>query len=607
MKPQKEKTCSVYFPIEDIRIKSTSGTVFKKILNEANIPMDYPCGGKGTCHKCKILLRPLGTDEPWVKALACKEKLNESVEVQIFKKVKSKNKGEKDKKVSLHIDEKNEDDLGGPNVLKTVFSLKAYDKGSESIQEQLIKALEDNNLCVNVGVETLRELAKLYNAGTENITIVTTGEKIIALEKGDTSQVCYGIAFDIGTTSVVGSLVDLITGETKKVVSKANGQKVYGADVISRISYTLEHDEGLQVLQRQILETLNDIIKELKESSGVEASLIYECSIVGNSTMSHLFLGVSPKSLAMAPYKGIFKYPPLVRAQDIGVAIHPKGILRVAPCIDGQVGGDTVAAVLDTRFLKNKALNLLVDIGTNGEIVFGSKKTGFITTSAAAGPAFEGAEILWGMRGINGAIEKVYMENDGLKLAVIDDEKPLGICGSGLVDAIALMLSEGVLSKSGTFIKADESALLKADIRKRITDKGFVLSFSHENEVGEDIVITKGDVRQLQLAKAGVLAAITLLKKELSITGKEIKQIILAGAFGSFINKESAVKIGLFPKGITADQIVVAGNAAGAGAKKLLYKKGVLEGEKIAKKIDFLDISIIKDFQNVFMDAIRFP
>ncbi|AMP20794.1 hypothetical protein AZF37_06070 [endosymbiont 'TC1' of Trimyema compressum] len=305
--------------------------------------------------------------------------------------------------------------------------------------------------------------------------------------------------------------------------------------------------------------------------------------------MSRLLLGVSPECLAKVPYRGVFKYPPLVRAESLHVNIHPKGLLRIAPCIAGQkvVGGDTVAAVLDTQFLKNKDINLLVDIGTNGEIVLGSKKVGFLTTSAA-GPAFEGAEILWGMRGIKGAIEKVFVENNRLNVSVIGETAPEGICGSGLVDAIAVMLKEGVLSKGSSLIKAEEATFLKEDIRRRITDQGFVLSFPEENKLGEAIYISKNDVRQMQLAKAGILAAITLLKETLGVKGKEIQSVVLAGAFGSYIDKNSAITIGLFPKSVKAEQIKIAGNSAGLGARKLLFTEGVLEGEKNCQKNKFL-------------------
>ena len=293
--------------------------------------MDYPCGGKGSCHKCKISVRPLGSEEPWVKELACKYMVTEAVEVQVFKKVKTL-----DKKSNLHKT-KEVHKVGEANVVKTVFSLKTYEDSGKSIQEQLVRVLEDHNLCVTIDMDTLQALSLVnLEASNGEITIVTSGDKIIAVENGNTENMLYGIAFDIGTTSVVGSLIDLKTGASMAVISKENQQKEFGSDVVSRISYTLDNEAGLSLLQEKIIQTLNEIIEALAIESGIKKASIYECSLVGNSTMSHLLLGVFPESLAKVPYQGVFKYPPLIRAESLQVNIHPKGLLRVAPCIAGQ-------------------------------------------------------------------------------------------------------------------------------------------------------------------------------------------------------------------------------------------------------------------------------
>ena len=449
----------------------------------------------------------------------------------------------------------------------------------------------------------------------------------------------YGVAYDIGTTTVVAMLWNLKTGELLEAVAQTNPQSIYGADVISRINFCGEKPENLKQIQKKIIDCMNELAVELFEKAEVKAEDISEMVAVGNTTMSHLLLGIDPGSLARAPFEPAFNGSRSVDASELGL-LEGKGSggleLYILPNIAGHVGSDIVAGILSSRLRELVGTNLSIDIGTNGEVaLFHEGKT--LVCSTAAGPAFEGASIKHGMRAASGAIEAVSYKDGKILLDTIDDKAPVGICGSGLIDAVALLLETGVIDKKGKMLdkEAAEAANMKANIVKRMRKidgiNEFVIAFGGGdagreagrdagseaggdagNEAGRnavappDIVITQKDVREVQLAKGAIQAGITCLLNLAGITSKDIDRVILAGAFGNYINKKSALRIGMLPQ-LPLEKIVSVGNAAGSGASMaLLSLRERAAASKIAETAIHVELSTEPGFQDEFLKSMYF-
>ncbi|MCK4325799.1 DUF4445 domain-containing protein, partial [bacterium] len=389
------------------------------------------------------------------------------------------------------------------------------------------------------------------------------------------------------------------------VTSRINPQIIHGDDVISRINYIIAKDNGLEELHYLVVKVINEMINELCEKAKIERKNIYKMAVAGNSTMQHIFLKVSPENLGSIPFSLVVNEGIEVKAKKIGVEINPDGTCFLLPNIAGFVGGDMVSVILATGILESKDIKLIVDIGTNGEIVLGNRDR-LIAASAAAGPAFEGARISQGMRASSGAIEKVIINKDVI-INVIGDTPPSGICGSGLMDAVAEMLRIGIISKGGRISSQEElkgkvSDFILARIMTRNGQNDFLLGKGNERS----IFITQRDVRELQLSKGGIKAGIRILKKILSIEDKDISEVLLAGAFGNFIRRSNAKRIGLIPD-LPSEKIKFIGNAASSGAKLVLLS-GDLEKkvDLISKKTEYIELSTRKDFQEEFVDAMGF-
>jgi len=435
--------------------------------------------------------------------------------------------------------------------------------------------------------------------------------KIIDIENCDTTKNSYGIAFDIGTTTVAGYLVDLNTGEELSAVAKANPQIIYGDDVISRIGFAQKQKENLEILQREIVNTLNEIIREAARRAGVNINNIYKITVAGNTCMHHLLLGLDPSYIAPSPYIPVIKENLNLKAKDIPkLILEPTANIYILPNISAFVGADIVAGILAICMWENEKISLFIDLGTNGEIVLGSKKKMW-TCSTAAGPAFEGARISSGMRAEEGAIDKVKMDNKFITYRVIKDGKVRGICGSGLIDLIAELVKLGLINKSGKLIDREEcNPNLSEEIKKRIINgqKGnkFLLVKAKETENRKSIYLTQRDIREVQLAKAAIFAGIKILLKEVNIPQEDIQKILLAGAFGNFIDKKSAIRIGLIPY-LPLEKIESVGNAAGRGAEITLLSEKTREiCEKISKDIKYIELSSRADFQEEFVEAMFF-
>lgn len=423
-------------------------------------------------------------------------------------------------------------------------------------------------------------------------------------DKGDG----LGVSVDIGTTTVVVMLWDLETGEMLDIDAFTNPQGTWGADVISRIQYTMENEKGLEDLHKSVIKGINKSVEGFIEGSAYDYSAIRKYVVVGNTTMSHLFLGVDPRSLAVSPFKPQFEGPVSRKAAELGLNGADDAELKLVPNIAGHVGSDITAGLIATDILDKNKGHLFIDIGTNGEIVF-SGNGRIATCSTAAGPAFEGSSIAQGMRAASGAIERVDISEEGVKIGVIGDCKPTGICGSGIIDAIGEMVRTGVVDKTGKLLPPEK--LLKKGVPQAIIDsvgkneEGYYLTLYKDPE-GNDIMITQKDVREIQLAKAAIKAGEETLMSELGMSKDDLAKVSIAGAFGSYIRKESAVNCGLIPD-IDRDKIFSIGNSAGIGASMALLSEDAFdETVKAAETIEHVELATRSDFQEKYMLAMRF-
>ncbi|MBE3126659.1 MAG: DUF4445 domain-containing protein [Candidatus Atribacteria bacterium] len=610
-------------------IKVNEGTTILEALERAGINIDTPCGGKGICGKCKVLfVEEISAASPIEKKLlsegeikkgfrlACQAKLFQDSIVEIpleikldFKRVFSSNS-----KGDIHRTKNN---FSIESNLKKVFldleepSLDDQRSDWERIKDGLSSKKIENISNLKTSVEILKKIPVLMREANFKITVILYNNEIIDIENGETTTSNYGIAFDIGTTTVAGYLIDLESGEELFAVAKTNPQIIHGDDVISRIGFAQQSKGGLEKLQKEIVVTLNEIIRETTQKAEIDKSNIYQTIIVGNTCMHHLFLGLNPINLAPSPYIPVIKESLSLKVKDIpGLSLNPTANIYMLPNISAFVGADILAGILSTSMWRQDKTVLFVDLGTNGEVVLGSKGE-LWACSTAAGPAFEGSRISSGMRAAEGAIDKVKIDNKSIIYKVIEDGKVRGICGSGLIDLIAELLKLGLINKSGKLIDREEGNFeLSEEIKRRITKEKegnrFLLAKSDETIIGKPIYLTQKDIREVQLAKAAVYAGIKILLKEVNILPEDIQEILLAGAFGNFIDKKSAVRIGLIPN-LPLKKIESVGNAAGRGAEITLCSNKLRElSQEISKKVKYIELSSRPDFQEEFIKAMIF-
>lgn len=499
-----------------------------------------------------------------------------------------------------------------PNVAKIYLELSEPNLEDQvSDLKRVHDALAKEGYDVHSNLALWRTLPKLLRENNFQVTAVIVGDELIAIEPGDTRAKNYGIAVDVGTTSVVCAIVNLNTGAVEAVKSDLNRQASFGADVISRVSHTMMEHDGLRDLQARILETLNALLEQLTAQSGIVRENIYEAVIVGNATMLHLLMGIDPEPISLAPFIPAITQPVTFRAADIGLRLQPEARVSTLPHLGAYVGADIVAGILATDLTRNKdgKLRLLIDVGTNGEIVMGSVH-GTLATAAPAGPAFEGAQIKHGMRASDGAIEGIQITPDGDVLLQIiggNHMKPLGLAGSGLVDAVAEMYRAGVVDASGRLIRPEEARGKIADaLVERLTTIDGVRAF-RLSDAESSIVLTQQDIRALQFAKGSIAAGVAVLMRQMNVTARDLHEILLAGSFGSYINPASARAIGLVPWA-PVEKIVAVGNSAGEGAKIALLSFREREAaNRIPEFIEYVELSGRSEFNDIFTEALAFP
>jgi uncharacterized 2Fe-2S/4Fe-4S cluster protein (DUF4445 family) len=418
--------------------------------------------------------------------------------------------------------------------------------------------------------------------GSDKIVIDSEIIHKIIPDRKCTDNECYGIAVDIGTTTLAASLVNLKNGRELAVMGSHNPQISYGDDVISRIKFTIENPEGLASLQKAVILQINSMLDHLCKKTGIKRKDILEISIAGNTAMEHLFCGIDPSPLAQLPFEPNWRGGKSIKASQLGIQINPDGVIYIFPIIGGFVGGDISAGMLAVDLLNQPQPLLMLDVGTNGEIVL-VKDNKIFAASTAAGPAFEGAGISCGMRAMNGAIEKVKFENGRFICNVIGNAKPVGICGSGLIDMAAEFLNAGVVDCTGRMN-------------------------SEEFELAPNVKITQRDIRQLQLAVGAIRAGVSIMLKKADIKSSDLKRVLVAGGFGSFIRRNHAQRIGLLPADIAHEKISFVGNTSLAGAKMaLLSLEARKKTQDLADSAEHIELSADFDFQNEFANAMIFP
>jgi uncharacterized 2Fe-2S/4Fe-4S cluster protein (DUF4445 family) len=466
----------------------------------------------------------------------------------------------------------------------------------------VLDAVEEAGYARHYDPGVLPAIATAFRNGS-NVTATLVGESLVDVEDGDTRERMFGASFDIGTTTCVCTLVDLRTGATVAVASTINHQASFGADVIARMAKAMHGDDDLDQLTAAARETVHELLMRVQQEAGVAPGEIYEAVVVGNATMMSLLLGVNPESIALAPYVATFTEPQEVRADQVGFAIHPLGRVSIYPSIGAYVGADIVADIVATGLVRDPETRLLVDVGTNGEIACGNADRS-VATAAPAGPAFEGGEILYGMRAIEGAIEGVVLTNGGVDLQVIGgDVAATGICGSGLIDIVAQLRLVGLLDDGGKMVTREEAERRGHPLADRIVLRDEVRAFVLAGE----IVLTQSDVRALQFAKGAISTGIETAMRALGLTAADLDEVMLAGSFGSYINPRSAQVIGLVPP-VAVDRIKAVGNTASEGAKMALLSFREREvAWEIPTFVEYIELSGVEDFNDRFIGNLGLP
>ncbi|HOQ04224.1 MAG TPA: ASKHA domain-containing protein [Anaerohalosphaeraceae bacterium] len=587
------KSCTITFLPDRETIRVHQGITLLEAAAQAGLSIYSPCQGTGVCRKCRVVLEPYEKE-----VLACQYYVYEDLTVRI----PTENRGGVSQILERGIQgEKTAD----PRFQKLFFP--SSPASTAQLLEQLSSFL-DLPVCVHPDACLPESRNGFENGTTAVLTVEEETCLLLCLEPGDTTGCLYGAAADIGTTTVVLYLIDLKNGQICQTVSAANPQIQYGDNVISRIVHA-QAPEGLRQLQQSLIVKLNEMLVTLCRKQQISPENLYEITAVGNTTMNHLLLGYPVQSLGQAPYKAYSLTACDAPASKIGLQIHPAGRLYTVENIAGFVGSDTVAAVLAAGMDTLESISLLVDIGTNGEIVLGNKNR-LLAASCAAGPALEGARIMYGSRAENGAIQRVLLAEGDIVLDTIGTGSPRSICGSGLIDAAAVMLQTGILDPSGAFAPFQNlreklsSALFERLIRFE-NQPAFVLAWKNGTRQPA-VLLTQKDIREVQLAKAATSAGIAILLRKMGVKLEEIETLFLAGAFGNYIQKTSAIRIGLLPS-ISLDKIRFIGNAAGAGAQMILLNRECRRtASRLAQKIEYIELARQPDFQDIYSDSMRF-
>ena len=589
----------------------------------AGIDITATCGGRGRCTSCRVkfvtgtvppptIMDEIQLGDDQVREgyrLSCQCVPSEAVTVQ----------------VAPPLEERAFQILGaGPGVVgmgrvtldsgirKQVVKvgLPREEHHQTSDLEQLAAALGVTP--ADVGLAVLQGLPGALRDDPAGVTVTTFaaagGERVLAVERGDTAGMKFGLAVDIGTTSVVSTLIELESGEQLGSVSSLNPQAVFGGDLMSRIAFAQFHPGNLRKLHTRIVGLLNQHIEEICRQSGVLAKWIYKVVVVGNTCMHHLLLGIDPSFVGLAPYAPVMRHALVLPARELFLKVAPEARVCLLPLVAGFVGADAVAVALATRIYESAEIRIAVDIGTNGEVLLGSRDR-LWACSAPAGPALEGAQIRHGMRGALGAIDRVTVDDD-LHVHTIGEADALGICGSGLIDLVAGLLDAGVIDWTG-LIQVESRAALPPKLAERVVMRGeerqVIVLRPGEAGARAEIVLNQDDVRQVQLAKGAIASGVVMLQHVAGVPDARVAELMLAGGFGNYVSIASALRIGLIPP-LPVERIRYVGNAAALGAQLCLVSETERRrAESVAARIEHVSLAAHPDFERIFVEAMNFP
>jgi uncharacterized 2Fe-2S/4Fe-4S cluster protein (DUF4445 family) len=622
--------CIVHFEPGNVEVAVKKGTNLLEAAIQAGIGLVAACGGSGTCGTCKVIVQEGEVDFSRTARLTDGE-LKDGIRQACQSRVLS----------DLRVLVPPESRLGA-GIIGRMGRVPAKGDGlvtgwkfSPPLQKYFLKlpppSISDNTSDLSrllrglrqqfgiddptVDYETVRGLpgilreqdwsvtATVMVLAVEDKTATNCRHKLVNVQPGDTRQTHYSLAIDIGTTTVKGQLLDLNAGSVISEQAEVNGQVIYGADVITRIALS-QKPGGLQRLQGAVTGTINSIIDKMLASSGVEREQISHVGVSGNTTMTQIFMGIDPRYIRLTPYTPAATYLPPVKCASLGLNLSDQVWLSAFPMVASYIGGDIVAGVVAAGVHRTDKLTYYVDIGTNGQIVIGNKDW-MVTAACSAGPAFEGGEIKHGMIATTGAIEGCDIDPASFEptIEVIGNEKPKGICGSGLINTVAELLENGVINRDGHF----NTSISSSRVRHGYDGYEYVLVFAKDTQTGKDIVLTEIDIDNLMRAKAAMYAGFQTLIRSVGLGPESVEQVIIAGAFGSYINVESAITIGLLPD-LPRDRFIFIGNGSLTGARLAESSVDIIDAVRIvAKSMTNFELSENADFMHNYVAALFLP
>jgi uncharacterized 2Fe-2S/4Fe-4S cluster protein (DUF4445 family) len=593
------------------------GTSLRDAALELGIVIESTCAGIGTCAKCKVNAKDGVTlHAPVEEELLTPQEIAKGVRLSCQAKIidncvcvvpqESQTFGDQ-----IEIEGSKGHFPLEPDIRKIALTIPEPQLGEKYFDfERVLAQLQDAGIHISdYDFRVAQFLPSLLRNNNFHITAVIDRENLLTIEPGDTTSVLFGVAFDIGTTTVVAKLLDLKSGDVAAVASALNPQKAYGADVVSRINYIVEHAGGLELLHHLIIKQMNELANELCRKAEIASENIYKISVVGNTVMNHIVLNIDPRNVAYVPYAPAFQGPATISVKELGVKINERGTAYFPPNLGCFVGSDITSMLTVLDVDEKEKIQLAVDIGTNGEMVLGSKNK-MVCSSSPAGPAWEGAYIAWGMRAARGAIERAEIVNGELEFRTVGNAEPIGICGSGLLDLVCEFARAGMIELSGRIpnaeiLPASVSEQLKSRIVHRENGANDITIARIDDE--KAIMLTQKDIREVQLAKSAIASGIKILMKELEIVPEDIGTVYIAGGFGNHVRGQDAIDSGLIPK-VSVENVKFIGNAAIAGAEAMLLSKAAREkAERLGKDVQYVEVADRKDFHEFFVDSMYFP
>ncbi len=625
---------SILFQPSGRRREVEAGQTILQAARQLGVPLEAPCGGKNTCGKCKVRvegrtpgsgksvdshLSPFAVEEETFlteeekKAgyrLACMTRVLGDVLVYVPEESRGVQQviRKEAREIAVELN---------PAVKAFYAELPTPTLHEPTADfERLLRVLGQSFGLKDLTIDFQALLLlpqRLREADWKATVMVWMDREILDVQPGK-GEDFYGAAVDIGTTTVAVYLCNLRTGRVVSTGAMMNPQVAYGEDLMSRISYAIENpNEGLRQLQEAIVNGLNGLIQNTAKAVQISPQAILDMTVVGNTAMHHIFLGIDPHPLGVSPFSPAVHHSQNIKARDLGLKVHPAAYVHVLPIEAGFVGADNVGVLISETPYQKDEITLTIDIGTNGELILGNRKR-LASSSCATGPAFEGAHLRFGMRAAPGAIERVRIDPQTLEVryqvigqekwsdkCIPDEIQARGICGSGIIEAVAEMFRTGILEKNGRYRKN----LSTPRLRKIEKGHEFVISWARETAIGQDITLSTSDLQAVQLAKGALYAGAKIMMKQLGVN--RLDKVVLAGGFGSYVDPERAMILGMFPD-CDLNNVVSVGNAAGDGARiALLNRSKREEADRVAREVEYTELTIYPDFTMEFAEAMSFP